>query len=47
MSSVNHNFLQMIKLLDVKGRIEYISDSKRRENLYVTYGNVSKQENGS
>lgn len=43
MSSVNHSFIQMTKLSDVKGRIRYISDPKRQENLYATYGNVSKK----
>lgn len=32
-----HSFIQMSKLGSVKGRISYISDPKRQENLYATY----------
>ena len=32
-----HSFIQMSKLSNVKGRISYISDPKRQENLYATY----------
>ena len=33
----------MTKLTNVKGRIRYITDPKRQENLYATYGNVIKK----
>ena len=32
-----HSFIQMSKLPNVKGRIDYISSEKRQENLYATY----------
>ena len=32
-----HSFIQMSKLSNVKGRISYISDPTRQENLYATY----------
>ena len=32
-----HSFVQMSKLSNVKGRISYISDPKRQENLYATF----------
>ena len=32
-----HSFIQMSKLSNVKGRISYISDSKRQEYLYATF----------
>lgn len=34
---VRHSFIQMSKLPNVKGRIDYISSEKRQENLYATY----------
>lgn len=40
MSKVNHSFVQMTKLSNVRGRVRYISDPKRQENLYATYSNV-------
>ena len=35
-----HTFIQHSKLTDVKGRIDYISNPKRQEHLYVTYTTV-------
>ena len=32
-----HSFVQMSKLSNVKGRISYISDPKRQENLYAAF----------
>lgn len=32
-----HSFIQMSKLSNVKGRIDYISDPKRQEYLYATF----------
>jgi len=32
-----HSFIQLQKLTDVKGRIDYISSPDRQENLYATY----------
>ena len=32
-----HSFIQMSKLPNVTGRIDYISSEKRQENLYATY----------
>ena len=32
-----HSFIQMSKLSNVKGRINYIADPKRQENLYAAY----------
>ena len=47
MSSVNHSFIQMTKLSDVKGRIRYISDPKRQENLYATLMEMYRRNIGS
>ena len=43
MSSVNNSFVQMTKLSDVRGRVRYITDPKRQENLYATYSNVPEK----
>ena len=32
-----HSFIQMSKLSNVKGRINYITSHARQENLYATY----------
>ena len=40
MSNVNNSFVQMTKLGNVRGRVRYITDPKRQENLYATYSNV-------
>lgn len=32
-----HSFIQIQKLSDVAGRIDYISSHERQENLYATY----------
>lgn len=32
-----HSFIQMSKLSNVKGRIDYIADPKRQEHLYATF----------
>lgn len=36
-----HSFIQVSKLTDIKGRIDYISNPKRQENLYGTYSTVT------
>ena len=36
----NHSFVMESKLHDVKGRVDYISSSKRQENLYAVFSNV-------
>ncbi|MZK44804.1 hypothetical protein [Dorea sp. BIOML-A1] len=33
-----HSFIRQNKLSDVAGRIDYISNPKRQEHLYATYG---------
>ena len=32
-----HSFVQISKLPDVRGRVDYISNPKRQEHLYATY----------
>ena len=32
-----HSFIQISKLPNVTGRIDYISNGDRQENLYATY----------
>ena len=32
-----HSFIQISKLPNLKGRIDYITNPKRQENLYATY----------
>ena len=32
-----NSFLQVVKLPNVRGRVRYISDPKRQENLYATF----------
>ena len=38
-----HSFVQMSKLTDVKGRIDYISNPKRQEHLYTFYSTVDSE----
>lgn len=38
-----HSFVQMSKIPNVKGRIDYISNPKRQENLYATYSTVEPE----
>lgn len=40
MTNGKNSFLQVVKLPNVRGRVRYISDSKRQENLYATFTNV-------
>ena len=42
MSKVNHSFVQMTKLSNVRGRVRYISDPKRQENLYLATRKIGK-----
>ena len=37
MTNGKNSFLQVVKLPNVRGRVRYISDSKRQENLYATF----------
>ena len=38
-----HSFIQMTKLSDVRGRVDYISNPKRQEHLYATYSTVNPE----
>ena len=38
-----HSFIQMTKLPDVRGRVDYISNPKRQEHLYATYSTVNPE----
>lgn len=38
-----HSFVQMTKLTDVRGRVDYITNSKRQEHLYATYTSVKPE----
>ena len=38
-----HSFIQMTKLPDVRGRVDYISNPKRQEHLYATYSTVKPE----
>ena len=40
MTNGKNCFIQTVKLPHVRGRVRYISDPKRQENLYATYSNV-------
>ena len=40
MANGKNCFIQTVKLPHVRGRVRYISDPKRQENLYATYSNV-------
>lgn len=43
MSNGKHSFVRMTKLTNVRGRVRYITDQKRQENLYATYTNVPQK----
>ena len=38
-----HSFVQMTKLTDVCGRVDYITNPKRQEHLYATYTSVKPE----
>lgn len=38
-----HSFIQMTKLPDVRGRVDYISNPKRQEHLYAIYSTVKPE----
>ena len=38
-----HSFIRMSKLIDVRGRVDYISNQKRQEHLYATYSTVEPE----
>jgi len=38
-----HSFVQMAKLTDVRGRVDYITNPKRQEHLYATYTSVKPE----
>ena len=38
-----HSFIRMSKLADVRGRVDYISNPKRQENLYAVYSTVEPE----
>jgi len=38
-----HSFVQMTKLPEVRGRVDYISNPKRQEHLYSTYSTVKPE----
>lgn len=38
-----HSFIQMSKLTNLKGRINYISSHARRENLYAVYDTTERK----
>ena len=38
-----HSFVQMTKLTDVRGRVDYITNPKRQEHLYATYTSVKPE----
>ena len=38
-----HSFIRMSKLTDVRGRVDYISNQKRQENLYAVYSTVEPE----
>lgn len=42
MTNGKNSFLQVVKLPNVRGRVRYISDPKRQENLYATFTNVER-----
>ena len=43
MTNGKNSFLQVVKLPNVRGRVRYISDPKRQENLYATFTNVESK----
>lgn len=38
-----HSFIQMSKLTDVRGRVDYISNPERQEHLYAVYSTVEPE----
>lgn len=38
-----HSFIQMSKLTDLKGRIDYVMNHDRQEHLYATYNTTDNQ----
>ncbi|MCI8628598.1 MAG: hypothetical protein HFE57_03650 [Firmicutes bacterium] len=42
MNIAKNSFIQLSKLNDVKGRIDYITNPERQENLYATYETVQR-----
>mgnify|MGYP005793027391 CR=1 FL=1 len=46
MTNGKNSFLQVVKLPNVRGRVRYISDPKRQENLYATFTNVESKNIG-
>lgn len=38
-----HSFVQILKITNVKGRIDYISSHARQENLYAVYDTASQK----
>ncbi len=38
-----HSFIQMSKLTDLKGRIDYVTNPDRQEHLYATYNTMDNQ----
>ena len=40
---LRHSFVQMTKLTDVCGRVDYITNPKRQEHLYATYTSVKPE----
>lgn len=38
-----HSFIQMSKLTDLKGRIDYVTNPDRQEHLYATYNTTDNQ----
>lgn len=43
MTNGKNSFLQVVKLPNVRGKVRYISDPKRQENLYATFTNVESK----
>lgn len=43
MSIVRNSFIQMSKLTNLKGRINYISSHARQENLYAVYETTDRK----
>ena len=42
-SIARHSFVQMAKLMNVKGRITYTSSRKKQENLYAVYETTERK----
>lgn len=43
MNNGKHSFVRMTKLSNVRGRVGYITDSRRQENLYTICSNVPRK----